>query len=129
MNTQDIKNLTLAELKQAIAAMHEPGYRAEQIFSWLYQKAASDFNQMSNISEVLREKLRKTYYIGRLQLEEHLTSADGAEKFLFKLSDDNFIETVLIHAKQRKTICLSSQVGCKFGCPACASGAGGFRRD
>ena len=78
---------------------------------------------------MLRSKLEQAYYIGGFQLQAHLRSSDRTEKFLFKLADGNFIESVLIYAKQRKTICLSSQVGCKFACPFCASGSSGFTRN
>ena len=129
MIKKDIKNFTLEELKEAMIELQEPGYRAEQIFHWLYRSGVSDFNKMSGIPKMLRDKLKKTYYIGELHLQEHLRSSDGTEKFLFKLDDGNFIETVLIYARQRKTICLSSQVGCRFACPFCASGSRGFTRD
>lgn len=129
MDKKDIRNFTLQELKEEIKQIQEPGYRAGQIFYWLYQRGISDFNKMSDIPKILRDSLEKMYYIGSLQLAEHLKSTDGTEKFLFKLDDGNFIETVLIYAKQRKTICLSSQVGCRFACPFCASGRRGFIRD
>ncbi|MBL7131867.1 MAG: 23S rRNA (adenine(2503)-C(2))-methyltransferase RlmN [Candidatus Omnitrophica bacterium] len=129
MNKKDIKNFTLEELKEVMVELQEPNYRAEQIFYWLYQRGISDFNKMSDISKILRVKLDKAYDIGRLHLHEHLRSCDGTEKFLFRLFDGNFIESVLIYAKQRKTICLSSQVGCRFACSFCASGSRGFTRD
>ncbi|MBU3933796.1 MAG: 23S rRNA (adenine(2503)-C(2))-methyltransferase RlmN [Candidatus Omnitrophica bacterium] len=129
MNKKDIKNFTLEELKEVMVELQEPNYRAEQIFYWLYKKGVSDINKMSDISRMLRDKLEKAYYIGMLHLCEHLKSTDGTEKFLFKLCDGNFIETVLIYAKQRKTICLSIQVGCRFACSFCASGSRGFTRD
>ena len=129
MNKKDIKNFTLEELKEVMVELQEPNYRAEQIFYWLYKKGVSDINKMSDISRMLRDKLEKAYYIGMLHLREHLKSTDGTEKFLFKLCDGNFIETVLIYAKQRKTICLSIQVGCRFACSFCASGSRGFTRD
>ena len=129
MNKKDIKNFTLEELKEVMVELQEPNYRAEQIFYWLYKKGVSDINKMSDISKILRVKLDKAYDIGRLHLHEHLRSCDGTEKFLFRLFDGNFIESVLIYAKQRKTICLSSQVGCRFACSFCASGSRGFTRD
>jgi len=129
MGKKDIKNLTLEELKKEIVEMEESPYRARQIFFWLYQKGVYDFNQMGNIPRTLRDKLDENYYISTLELSEHLQSTDRTEKFLFKLSDGNFIETVLIYAKDRKTICLSTQVGCKFACSFCASGFNGFVRN
>jgi len=129
MDKRDIKNLTLEELEKEIVDMQEPTYRAGQIFFWLYQKGVHDFNQMANIPKALRDKLDQNYYISTLGLSEHLKSTDGTEKFLFKLSDGNFIEAVLIYAKNRKTMCLSTQVGCRFACSFCASGLKGFARN
>lgn len=129
MDRKDIKNLTLGELEKAIIEMGEPAYRAKQIFLWLYQRGASNFNKMSNVPKTVRDKLERNYYIGSVELSEHLRSRDGTEKFLFKLLDGNFIETVLIYAKNRKTVCLSTQVGCKFACDFCASGKIRFERN
>lgn len=129
MERKDIKDVTLKELKGAMIKLGQSDYRAEQLFRWLYQRGVSDFNQMKDIPKMLRDKLEKSYYIGRLHLHEHLKSSDQTEKFLFKLNDRNFIESVLIDVKQRKTICLSSQVGCRFNCPFCASGSRGFIRN
>ena len=125
----DIKNFTLKELEEAILTIREARYRAEQIFFWLYQRGISDFNEMTNIPKKIKENLCQAYYIGMLELSEHLISNDRTEKFLFKLSDGNFIETVIIYAKTRKTVCLSTQVGCKFACLFCASGCKGFIRN
>ena len=121
--------MTLEELKKEIVEMQEPVYRARQIFFWLYRRGIRSFNEMSNIPRTLRDKLDENYYISTLELSEHLKSTDRTEKFLFKLSDGNFIESVLIYAKDRKTICLSTQVGCKFICSLCASGLRGFIRN
>lgn len=129
MERKDIKDLTLEELEQAMIKFGQADYRAEQIFRWLYQRGISGFNKMSDIPKMIRDKLEKSYYIGTLLLLEHLKSSDETEKFLFKLSDKNFIESVLIYVKQRKTICFSSQVGCRFNCPFCASGSRGFIRN
>ncbi|MBN3038465.1 MAG: 23S rRNA (adenine(2503)-C(2))-methyltransferase RlmN [Candidatus Omnitrophica bacterium] len=126
---KDIKNLELAELKEALHKMDEPSYRAEQIFFWLYHRGSLEFAAMRNLSKKLVEKLKSKYYISGLELKQHLTSSDGAEKFLFRLADGKYIETVLIQAKNRKTVCLSTQVGCKFRCIFCASGRKGFVRD
>ena len=129
MQIKDVKDFTLEELRRDIAKLQEPPYRAQQLFSWLYRKGVYDFDRMSNFSKTLRDKLKKKFLIGTLELSEHLKSADGTEKFAFRLSDGNFIETVLIRAKNRKTVCLSTQVGCKFACSFCASGLKGFIRN
>jgi len=129
MGKNDIRNLTLEELKKTVVEMQEARYRANQIFFWLYRRGARDFHEMDNIPVTLRDKLGESYYISTLELSQHLKSTDGTEKFIFKLSDGNFIESVLISAKNRKTICLSTQVGCKFACSFCASGFIGFIRN
>ena len=129
MNKQDIKNLTPKELEKLIIDMSQPVYRAKQVFSWLYKKGAENFSAMSNLPDGLIKKLNESYYIGALKLDKHLKSKEGAEKFIFKLSDGNFIESVFIESKYRGTICISTQVGCKFGCCFCASGSMGFIRN
>jgi len=129
MAERDIKDLTLEELKKTVVQMREARYRANQIFSWLYRRGGRDFAEMDNLPVTLRDKFGENYYISALELAQHLKSIDGTEKFLFKLADGNFIESVLIYAKNRKTMCLSTQVGCKFACSFCASGFIGFIRN
>lgn len=129
MGRQDVKNFTLQELKKLVAGLKEPIYRADQVFSWLYKKGVCNFSQMENLPKGLIDRLKPRYYIGKIELSKHLKSKEEAEKFLFRLSDGNFIETVFIYAQKRKTVCLSTQVGCKFACPFCASGQTGFVRD
>jgi len=129
MDKQDIKDFTLKELGEAIVGIDEPIYRAKQIFSWLYQKGICSFKEMNNLPDKLIDKLGRHYYISSLNLCKQFKSKDGTEKFLFELSDGNFIETVLIYTKKRKTACLSTQVGCKFACSFCASGRIGFVRN
>ncbi|MFH1046035.1 MAG: 23S rRNA (adenine(2503)-C(2))-methyltransferase RlmN [Candidatus Omnitrophota bacterium] len=129
MTKIDIKNFTFVELKTQLAGLQQAAYRAEQIYFWLYQRGALGFDDMRNMSKPLLKTLEEKFYISTLELCEHQSSPQQAEKFLFKLADDNFIETVLITAKERKTVCLSTQVGCKFGCAFCASGRNGFVRD
>lgn len=129
MAKQDIKNFTLEELKRDLDKIKELPYRANQIFFWLYQRGTSDFSDMHNIPAPLQEKLGEFYCISGLDPCEHLKSKDGTEKFLFKLCDGNFIETVLLYTDQRMTVCLSTQVGCKYACLFCASGGRGFIRN
>ena len=129
MNKIDIKNFTLWELKREMRKLSVPSYRAEQVFYWIYKKGVSSFFEMNNIPKGLMDKLNALCYIGDIKLEHHLKSCDGTEKFLFELSDGNFIESVLISTAGRKTICLSTQVGCKYRCIFCASGLRGFVRD
>ena len=129
MPSKDIKDLTLEDLEEIFADIHEAPYRTKQVYSWLYKKGAESFNQMSNIPKTLKSKLKRLFYISTVELSEHLKSVDKTEKFLLKLSDGSFIESVLISAKHRKTICLSTQVGCKFNCSFCASARIGFVRN
>ncbi len=126
---KDIKDLALDELAGELQAVGEPAFRAKQIFAWLYQRGKSTFGEFSDISRGLRDKLEERFVIGRLEAVERLRSGDGVQKFLFKLTDGNHIETVLIPAGARRTLCLSTQAGCKYHCAFCASGLGGFQRN
>jgi 23S rRNA (adenine2503-C2)-methyltransferase len=130
MDKKDIRDFTLEELKKELEGIQEPAYRANQIFFWLYQRGPLDFSDFTNLPQKLRDNLGDRYFIRDLELKERLRSCDKTEKFLFKLRDGNFIETVLIPVESgRKTVCLSTQVGCKFACSFCASGLGGFTRN
>ncbi len=124
-----IGDLNLAELSQEMEALGEPVYRARQIFKWLYQKGISDWSEATDLPLSLREKLNRRFIIRPFELETCYESRDGTRKFVFRLRDDNFIETVLIPSGERRTLCLSTQVGCKFGCVFCASGLPGFIRN
>ncbi|MFH1715496.1 MAG: 23S rRNA (adenine(2503)-C(2))-methyltransferase RlmN [Elusimicrobiota bacterium] len=126
---RDIRNLLNDELKKRIIELGEPAYRADQIYSWLFKKGAAGFDEMKNLAKDLIQKLDKNFYISPIELEKHQVSNDGTEKFLFKLHDGEYIETVLIRSGSRNTICISSQVGCRYSCVFCASGRGGFTRD
>lgn len=129
MVKRDILNFTLAELQGEMKRIGELSYRAEQIFYWLYKKGLKNFSEMGNVPQFLKNKLEENYRIGAIDLAERLKSSDGTEKFLFKLKDGNFIESVLIYSKERKTVCLSTQAGCKYRCVFCASGLRGFSRN
>ncbi|MFH1868924.1 MAG: 23S rRNA (adenine(2503)-C(2))-methyltransferase RlmN [Candidatus Omnitrophota bacterium] len=125
----DIKNFTIDELENVLLKMGEAAYRGRQLFSWIHQKGVDCLDKANNLPKPLVDRLKDRYYIGDIDLIKHLISEDRTEKFLFKLEDGNFIETVFIPSGKRATICLSSQVGCKFGCAFCASGMHGFARD
>jgi 23S rRNA (adenine2503-C2)-methyltransferase len=129
MSKRDIMDLTLPELEGVLRGIGELPYRAAQVFSWLYQKGVRHFDRMKSIPKALRERLGKEYCIGALEVSEHLKSPGEAEKLLFRLRDGSFIEAVVIHARTRKTLCLSTQVGCKFACLFCESGRAGFVRN
>lgn len=133
----DLKSLTKTELSEFCAQLELPAYRADQIFQWLYEKGASEFEEMTNLPKILREKLDRMAYINRIECVQEQRSADGTIKFLFKLADpdkDYKVEAVLIPdfypdgVPDRLTVCVSSQVGCVFGCAFCATGKMGLFR-
>jgi 23S rRNA (adenine2503-C2)-methyltransferase len=125
---RDIRDLDIEELKAALAEDNEPAYRADQIYAWLYQKRASSFEEFTDLPRTLRDRLAGRFFLRPLDAAETRTSRDGTSKTLFRLADGFFIETVFIPSGARRTICLSTQAGCKFGCAFCASGLGGFHR-
>ncbi len=125
----DIRDLTLEELKAELQAMGEPVYRAGQAFAWIYRKGATRFGQFSDFPRELRERMEEHFAFGSMDPVDILESPDGTRKTLFRLDDGEFVETVLIPSGERRTICASTQVGCKYGCAFCASGLGGFKRD
>lgn len=125
----DIRNYSLEDLAKILKGWQEPEYHAKQIFSWIYQKGAGSFEEMTNLSLALRKKLKESFAFKHLELTKLLESADGTNKFLFRLEDGNFIESVMIPAEGRFTACLSTQVGCKYSCRFCASGLLGFKRN
>jgi 23S rRNA (adenine2503-C2)-methyltransferase len=123
-----IYGLTLDELRAELEAMGERPFRAAQIFEALYHQGASDFGELTALPKALREKLAGRFVVGRLELAGRMEARDGTVKFLLQLADGLCVETVLIPAGPRTTLCLSTQVGCKFGCAFCASGLHGFKR-
>lgn len=125
----DIRNYSLEELEGMLAQWHKPLYHAKQVFPWMYQKGVLSFDEMTNLSLDLREKLKGSFVLKELKLEKLLKSVDGTQKFIFRLEDGNLIESVLIPAEGRKTACLSTQVGCRYSCKFCASGLLGFKRN
>jgi 23S rRNA (adenine2503-C2)-methyltransferase len=126
---KDIRNLSIDELKEVFSELGEPAYRARQMFMWLYKKNVSDVGQMSDLPKQLINELEKRYYIGSLECLETKKATDRTVKLLWSLNDGHFVESVLIPHNRRKTLCLSTQVGCKFGCPFCVSGSRGFVRN
>lgn len=129
LDKKDIKNFNLKEFKEELKAISEPSYRAEQVFSWIYKKGVEDFKAMNNLPKLFRDKLSRSFYIGAVKPLKSLKSVDGTEKVLFELEDRNLIETVLISSGKRKTVCISTQAGCKYACAFCASGRNGFKRN
>jgi len=118
---KNIKDYNLDELKQEMISIGEKGYRAEQIFKWIYVENVTDFNEMTNLSLELREKLKENYTLDIYKIIRKQESSDGTKKYLFDILDGNAIETVLMQYKHGYSICVSSQVGCKMGCKFCAS--------
>lgn len=126
----DIRNLSFAKLEDWLASVNEPKYRAQQIFTWLYQKRVCSFKDMKNLPVSLIKKLEDSFLIQQPNIKEKLLSKiDGTVKYLLELSDGELIETVVIPAGERVTICLSTQVGCRYKCKFCASGMHGFKRN
>ncbi len=126
----DIKSLSFTELKSEIESIGEKSFKAGQIYTWLHKKGVTDFDEMTDISKDLREKLKKSYDIYNCSIEKKLVSVyDDTVKYLFRLNDGELIESVVMKYKYGYTICVSSQVGCKMGCTFCASGIAGFIRN
>ena len=118
---KNIKDYSLEELKEEIKEIGEKPFRAEQIYKWIYENRVSSFDEMTNLSLELREKLKRNYDMCNYTVVRKLESKDGTKKYLFGLSDGNAIESVLMQYHFGKTVCVSSQIGCKMGCKFCAS--------
>ena len=118
---KNIKDYNLEELKKELQAINEKPFRAEQIFKWLYQEKVKSFDEMTNLSLDLREKLKQNYIICNYNILKKQESKDGTIKYLFDVLDGNAIETVLMSYHHGYSICVSSQIGCKMGCKFCAS--------
>jgi len=125
----DIKDLSFEELRLALQESGEPAFRAKQIFAWLYQRGKTTFGEFTDVPKGFRDKLERTFAIGRMDVAGRFRSADGTQKFLFRLPDGFHVEAVLIPSGKRRTVCLSTQAGCKFTCAFCASGLDGFHRN
>lgn len=126
----DIKSLSFDELVALVNALDLPKYRAGQLFSWLHKFGVTDFSQMANIPKSIRSVLAERYYISGCRIEEkYVSRIDSTVKYLFRLHDGEYIESVIMKYKYGYTICVSSQVGCKMGCRFCASTLAGFKRN
>lgn len=130
MEKVDLKTLDFQEMKAEMAKIGEKPFRAGQIYQWLHEKLADSPQEMTNLSKNLRDTLAEHYDCTCLSVVEVLTSQiDGTQKYLFKLADQNVIESVLMRYKHGNSVCISSQVGCKMGCRFCASTIGGWTRN
>ena len=125
---QDLKSMTLAEMIEAVRGLGEPAFRGKQIFTWLH-KGVTSFEDMSNLSKALRQKLDEQFYITAPEIvRKQQSQKDGTIKYLWKLRDGNCVETVLMRYHHGNSICISSEVGCAMGCAFCASTKGGLVR-
>ena len=133
----DIKSLKLDELGERLAELQVPSYRTSQLAEWLYKKRVSSFDEMTDLPQSLRLQLAKQFSFHKIDIVRVLGSEDTTRKFLFRLHDRSLIESVLIPASpalygtrsDRRTICVSTQVGCAYACKFCASGLEGFSRN
>jgi len=129
MDLTDIKSLSYEELEEFIVNLGDKKFRAAQIYQWLHKKLVTDFDEMTNISKDLREKLKTTCRLVVLEPERvQVSKLDGTSKYLFKLYDNNLIESVLMKYHHGNSVCISSQVGCRMGCRFCASTLDGMVR-
>lgn len=119
---ENIYNLTHDALEKYFIDNGEKKFRATQIFEWLYRNRVNSFDEMTNVSKVSIERLKRDFYFGSLKLAEKQISQDGTIKYLFRLSDNKLIETVLMRHNYGNSICVTTQVGCNMGCSFCASG-------
>lgn len=125
----DIKSMNITELEDLLKELGEPKFRAKQIFDWLHAKQVDSFEEMTNLSKGLREKLDETAAINGVEIVRKLVSQiDGTRKYLFALHDGAIIESVLMKYEHGNTVCISTQVGCRMGCKFCASTLDGVER-
>jgi 23S rRNA (adenine2503-C2)-methyltransferase len=133
----DIRSLTREELETQFAGWEQPKYRVAQLLDWLYARRAAGWDEMSNLPKALREQLRTGFTLQTLALVRQQGARDTTRKFLWRLADGSLIESVLIpanpalygEASDRHTLCISTQVGCAYGCRFCASGLDGWKRN
>ena len=129
MSKKDICSYNYDELKEEMLVIGEKAFRSKQIYEWLHVKLADDFDEMTNLSKALREKLKKNYEICKVKMIDHqISKVDPTEKFLFELEDGNMVESVLMKYNYGNSVCISSQAGCRMGCRFCASTIGGLVR-
>ena len=124
----DLKSMTILEIEDYLAQIGEPKFRAKQIFVWL-NKGVTSFSEMTNLSKSLRKTLQQQCTLTALRVErKQISQLDGTIKYLWRLEDDNCVETVLMRYKHGNTVCVSSEIGCAMGCAFCASTIGGLVR-
>ncbi len=127
---KDIKSMTLSELTEEFTALGEKAFRARQMYQWMHEKLARDYEEMSNLPKSLREKCKERYtYISLQTVQVQESKLDGTRKYLFGLSDGNVVESVWMKYHHGNSVCISSQVGCRMGCSFCASTLDGLERN
>ena len=127
---KDLKSLNLEQLTEELLSIGEKKFRAKQVYSWIHEKLVDSFDEMTNLSKDLREKLKSSYTLNSLDAVAVQTSKiDGTQKYLFRLHDGHVVESVLMRYHHGNSVCISSQVGCLMGCRFCASTIGGKVRD
>lgn len=125
----DIKSMTIEELKELMTQIGDKPFRAKQIYSWLHEHLVTSYEEMTNLPKSLKEKLKEYPIVALEPVDVQISKLDGTRKYLFRLSDGNVIESVLMKYKHGNSVCISSQVGCRMGCRFCASTIGGLTRN
>lgn len=128
MGKINLKSLSVQELTRFMDGEGLPGYRAQQLMQWIYERGVRDIDEITVFSKDLRARLKGVAYISSLELMDRKQSVDGTQKYLFRLEDGLTMESVLIAEDDRLTLCISSQVGCQMGCAFCRTASMGFKR-
>ena len=130
MSKTDIRSLNREELSKMLGELNLPEFRTAQIYSWLYEKGVSSFDEMTNLSKDLRNTLSENFEIKNCRIElKQVSKLDGTVKYLYELESGEYVECVVMKYKYGYSICISTQLGCKMGCKFCASAIGGFKRN
>ena len=124
----DLRDLSLGELTAHLAQLEEPEFRARQLYTWIHRKGARSFAAMSDLSKSLRTKLEEQCQLGSLTKDLEQVSSDGTIKYRWRTADGQFIESVYMPSERRKTLCVSTQVGCAMACSFCMTGTLGLKR-
>ena len=126
---KDIKSMRPEELNALMVSLGEKPFRARQLYGWLHQHGAVSYEEMKNLPNSLKEKLKEMPIVSLEQLDVQISKLDGTRKYLFRLADGNVIESVLMRYHHGNSVCISSQAGCRMGCRFCASTLGGLKRN
>lgn len=129
MSKTDIRSLTYEELSEKLSELNLPKFRTAQVYSWLYEKGVTSFDEMTNLSKDLRAVLSENFEIKNCRIDlKQVSKIDGTVKYLYELDEGEFVECVVMKYKYGYSVCISTQLGCKMGCKFCASAIGGFKR-